>query len=63
MSTRTQPHPAPQHLGEREFLDYPVFLESGLEERRELLTRTLAASLAIVACVSVAAAAALLLLG
>jgi len=49
MATQTPTH----HLGEREFLDYPVFHEAGLAERRELLWRALIAT----ACVLLVAAA------
>jgi len=49
MTTRTQT----PHLGEREFLDYPVFHEAGSQERRELLVRALIAT----ACVLLVAAA------
>src|SRR5262245_53443028 len=45
-----------QHLGERQFLDYPVFLEAGLAERSDLLGRALIAALGV-ACVVLAAAA------
>lgn len=34
-----------QRLGEREFLDYPVFLEAGAAERSALLRRALLAAL------------------
>jgi hypothetical protein len=34
-------------LGEREFLDYPVFLEAGAGERSALLLRTLLAALGV----------------
>ena len=40
-------------LGEREFMDYPVFVEAGLVERSALLTRALIAA-AGVAMVAVA---------
>jgi hypothetical protein len=33
--------------GEREFLDYPVFLEAGVGERSALLLRTLIAALGV----------------
>jgi len=49
MTTRTQT----PHLGEREFLDYPVFLEAGSAERREVLVRALIAT----ACVLLVAGA------
>ena len=49
MATRTQP----QRLGERDFLDYPVFLESGLGERRSLLGRAVVA-VALIAAIAVA---------
>jgi hypothetical protein len=51
MNTRTRL----QHLGEREFLDYPVFLEAGLAERSDLLRRALIAAVGV-ACVVVAVA-------
>lgn len=44
-----------QHLGEREFVDYPVFHEAGLAERGDLLRRALLAALGV-ACVALAAA-------
>ncbi|HEX5012337.1 MAG TPA: hypothetical protein VFY71_18255 [Planctomycetota bacterium] len=46
-------HTPSHRLGEREFLDYPVFHEAGIAERRELLVRTLIAT----ACVLLVAAA------
>jgi hypothetical protein len=51
MNTRTRL----QHLGERQFLDYPVFLEAGLAERDDVLRRALIAALGV-ACVVLAAA-------
>jgi len=44
MNLQPQVH---QHLGEREFLDYPVFLEAGAAERGELLRRALLAALGV----------------
>jgi hypothetical protein len=49
MTTRTHT----QRLGEREFLDYPVFHEACSEERREVLVRALIAT----ACVLLVAGA------
>jgi hypothetical protein len=43
---------AHQRLGEREFLDYPVFLEVGAAERGELLRRALLAALGVGAIVA-----------
>jgi hypothetical protein len=37
------------HLGEREFLDYPVFLEAGVAERHAVLRRALLAALGALA--------------
>lgn len=54
MHTGTQPHPIHRHLGEREFLDYPVGVDAERAERHEVLARTLVATLAIVACVAAA---------
>jgi hypothetical protein len=55
MSTRSQLPSIHRHLGEREFLDYPVFLEVGARERSLVLRRSLLAALVVVVVVVVAA--------
>ena len=37
------------HLGEREFVDYPVFVEAGVAERGVLLWRALIAAVGVAA--------------
>ncbi len=51
MDTRSQLSSIHRHLGEREFLDYPVFLEVGVRERGQVLRRGLVAALAVIALV------------
>ena len=48
-----------QHLGEREFLDYPLFLEASLVERSVVLQRALLGALGV----AVVTVVALLMLG
>jgi hypothetical protein len=52
-------HIESSHLGEREFLDYPVFSEADHAERREVLRRALVAT----GCVLVLAALGALVFG
>jgi len=53
MSTRSQLPSIHRHLGEREFLDYPVFLEVSASERGQVLRRSLVVALAAVVLVVV----------
>ncbi len=55
MNTRSPSPSIHRHLGEREFLDYPVFLEAGARERGQVLRRSLLAALAVVVLGFVAA--------